>query len=40
MSGFPRLPPAFAGKPRLPKPCITEALEAALKRGDDDIAKG
>lgn len=26
-----RLPPAFAGKPRLPKPCSTEELEAALK---------
>jgi CheY-like chemotaxis protein len=28
-----RLPPAFADQPRLPKPCSTEALQAALKRG-------
>ena len=27
-----RLPAAFANKPRLPKPCSTEALEAALRR--------
>src|SRR5712675_2115466 len=27
-----RLPPAFANQPRLPKPCSTEALEAALRR--------
>ena len=27
-----RLPAAFANKPRLPKPCTTEALEAALRR--------
>jgi CheY-like chemotaxis protein len=27
-----RLPPAFANQPRLPKPCTTEALEAALRR--------
>lgn len=27
-----RLPPAFASQPRLPKPCSTEALEAALRR--------
>jgi CheY-like chemotaxis protein len=27
-----RLPPAFANHPRLPKPCSTEALEAALRR--------
>src|SRR6266852_1456381 len=27
-----RLPPAFANHPRLPKPCTTEALEAALRR--------
>src|SRR3954469_16624444 len=26
-----RLPAAFAGKPRLPKPCLTEALQAALR---------
>jgi CheY-like chemotaxis protein len=26
------LPPAFAGKPRLLKPCSTDALAAALKR--------
>ena len=25
-------PPAFANRPRLPKPCSTEALEAALRR--------
>jgi CheY-like chemotaxis protein len=27
-----RLPPAFADKPRLTKPCSTQALEAALRR--------
>jgi CheY-like chemotaxis protein len=27
-----RLPAALANKPRLPKPCTTEALEAALRR--------
>ena len=27
-----RLPAAFAGKPRLTKPCSSEALEAALRR--------
>jgi CheY-like chemotaxis protein len=27
-----RLPPAFAQRPRLAKPCSTEALEAILKR--------
>jgi len=27
-----RLPPAFADRPRLPKPCPTETLAAALKR--------
>ena len=27
-----RLPPAFANRPRLPKPCSTEALEAALRQ--------
>jgi CheY-like chemotaxis protein len=26
------LPPAFANQPRLPKPCSSEALEAALRR--------
>jgi CheY-like chemotaxis protein len=32
-----RLPAAFARKPRLPKPCPTDALEAVLKRrsGED-----
>ena len=28
-----RLPPAFAKKPVLPKPCASDALEAALRRG-------
>ena len=32
------LPPAFADRPRLPKPCPTEALAAALKRGAKDDA--
>ena len=27
-----RLPPALANKPRLPKPCSSEALQAVLKR--------
>jgi hypothetical protein len=27
-----RLPSAFAKKPRLPKPCASDALEALLKR--------
>jgi CheY-like chemotaxis protein len=27
------LPAAFAGKPRLPKPCSTDALQALLKNG-------
>jgi CheY-like chemotaxis protein len=27
-----RLPPAFAGRPRLPKPFATDALQALLKR--------
>ena len=27
-----RLPPALANKPRLPKPCSSEALQAALTR--------
>jgi CheY-like chemotaxis protein len=27
-----RLPPAFARKPRLPKPCSTSALQALLRR--------
>jgi CheY-like chemotaxis protein len=26
------LPPAFASQPRLPKPCSSEALQAALRR--------
>lgn len=34
------IPPAFAGKPRLPKPCTTEALEVALRRGAERAAKG
>lgn len=34
------LPPAFADKPRLPKPCPTDALGAALKRGADGAARG
>jgi len=33
-----RLPPAFANRPRLPKPCPTEALVAALKRAARDDA--
>ena len=33
--GFPA---AFAHKPRLPKPCSTEALEAVLKRRPDSAA--
>ncbi len=32
--GADRVPPAFADRPRLPKPCPTEALEAALRRRD------
>ena len=28
-----RLPPALAGKPRLAKPCSSEALEAVMRRG-------
>jgi CheY-like chemotaxis protein len=31
-----RLPPAFAQRPRLAKPCPTEALEAVLKRRLDN----
>ena|SRR5438105_3493915 len=35
-----RLPAAFADKPRLPKPCSTEALQAALRgRSTDGGAK-
>ena len=35
-----RLPAGFAGKPRLPKPCSTEALQAALRgRSTDGGAK-
>ena len=33
-----RLPPAFAGRPRLPKPCSREALQGALIRRSDDSA--
>ena len=33
-----RLPPAFADRPRLPKPCQTDALAAALKRKATDDA--
>ena len=33
-----RLPAAFADRPRLPKPCQTEALAAALKRKATDDA--
>ncbi|MGJ5032843.1 MULTISPECIES: response regulator [unclassified Bradyrhizobium] len=32
--GADRVPPAFADRPRLPKPCPTEALEAVLRRRD------
>ena len=32
-SGDVRLPAAFADKPRLTKPCSSEALEAALRNG-------
>jgi CheY-like chemotaxis protein len=32
------LPPEFADRPRLPKPCLTEALAAALRRGATDDA--
>ena len=35
-----RLPPAVANKPRLPKPCTTEALAAVLGRGAGDVAAG
>ena len=30
--GADRVPPGFADRPRLAKPCTTEALEAALRR--------
>jgi len=33
-----RLPAAFADRPRLPKPCQTEALAAALRRAATDDA--
>jgi DNA-binding NtrC family response regulator len=33
-----RLPPAFAHRPRLPKPCLTDALEAAMKRRSGESA--
>jgi CheY-like chemotaxis protein len=29
-----KVPEAFSDRPRLPKPCSTEALEAVLRRGD------
>jgi CheY-like chemotaxis protein len=35
-----RLPKALAHKPRLPKPCSSDALEAALKRRSDDSDQG
>jgi CheY-like chemotaxis protein len=34
-----RLPPAFAVTPRLPKPCSSDALRAALKRRADGGAR-
>jgi DNA-binding NtrC family response regulator len=34
-----RLPAAFAHKPRLPKPCPTDALEAVLKRRSGESAE-
>ena len=34
-----RLPAAFAQRPRLPKPCPTDALEAVLKQHSGDSAK-
>lgn len=33
-----RLPPAFADRPRLPKPCPSEALQSALLRRSGDNA--
>lgn len=30
--GADRVPPEFAARPRLPKPCSTDALEAVLRR--------
>ena len=33
-----RFPAAFAHRPRLPKPCSTDALKAVLKRRPDDAA--
>ena len=33
-----RLPAAFAHRPRLPKPCPTDALEAVLKQRSGDGA--
>jgi CheY-like chemotaxis protein len=35
-----RVPKALADKPRLPKPCSTDALKAALKRRLDDSDNG
>jgi CheY-like chemotaxis protein len=34
------VPAAFANKPRLTKPCSTDALKAILKRRSDDSAGG
>jgi CheY-like chemotaxis protein len=34
-----RLPAAFADRPRLPKPCSTDALQAVLKRGSNGDAR-
>jgi CheY-like chemotaxis protein len=31
-----KVPAAFSDRPRLPKPCSTEALEAVLRRGSGD----
>jgi DNA-binding NtrC family response regulator len=33
-------PAALSGRPRLPKPCPTDALEAMLRRRPDSSAKG
>jgi CheY-like chemotaxis protein len=35
-----KFPPALANRPRLPKPCSTEALFAALRGRSDHSAKG
>jgi len=34
------LPAAFANTPRLPKPCLSKALQAALQRRSGAVAKG